>query len=199
MNENTTNTEGEGDDLVQDELTSLKARADLMGLKYHPSIGLDTLREKVNAAATATEKPVAAPTEDVAPNVAAAPAVESDSERRYRKKREANELLRCRLTCMNPAKSEWEGEVFTAGNSLVGSFTKFVPFNNEEGWHIPRIIYNQIVQRQCQIFVSAKDDRGNTIRKGKLIKEFAIEVLPNLTPDELKDLAVRQAMAKSPA
>ena len=30
-----------------DELTLLKERADLMGIKYHPSIGVDKLREKV--------------------------------------------------------------------------------------------------------------------------------------------------------
>jgi hypothetical protein len=35
---------------IPDELTSLKARADLMGITYHPSIGVDKLREKVQAA-----------------------------------------------------------------------------------------------------------------------------------------------------
>lgn len=178
---------------VQDELAALKARADMLGLSYHPTIGVEKLREKVNAAATSTtEAPVAA---TVPENLN--PAVESEAERRYRKKREANELVRVRVTCMNPAKSEWEGEIFTAGNSLVGSFTKFVPFNSEDGWHIPRIIYNQMIERKCQIFVTTRDARGNSTRTGKLIKEFAIEVLPQLTVDELHDLAQRQAMAKS--
>jgi hypothetical protein len=98
---------------------------------------------------------------------------------------------------MNPAKKEWDGEIFTAGNSLVGSMTKYVPFNADDGWHVPRIIYQQLVQRQCQVFTTVRDSRGNTSRKGKLIKEFAIEVLPMLTAEELKDLAQRQAMAKS--
>jgi len=35
------------------------------------------------------------------------------------------------------------------------------------------------------------------VRQGKLIKEFAIEVLDALTPGELHELAQRQAMAKS--
>jgi hypothetical protein len=178
---------------VQDELASLKARADLLGLSYHPTIGVEKLREKVNAAATAsTPEPVVA---TVPENLN--PAVETESERRYRKKREANELVRVRVTCMNPAKSEWEGEIFTAGNSLVGSFTKFVPFNSDDGWHIPRIIYNQMIDRKCQIFVTTRDARGNSTRTGKLIKEFAIEVLPQLTVEELHDLAQRQAMAKT--
>lgn len=172
---------------MPDELTALKARADLIGVKYHPSISLDKLREKVNAAMEGDKAAAPAPVAEE----------ETDGQRRSRKKREANELVRIRLTCMNPAKKEWEGEIFTAGNSLVGSFTKFVPFNNEEGWHVPRILLNQIQQRQCQIFVSVRDERGNQTRKGKLIKEFAVEVLPNLTAEELAELARRQAMAKS--
>ena len=175
------------------ELDALKARADLLGLKYHPSISLEKLREKVNAAVVA-EDPVAP---EVKASIAAIPEEETISQRRFRKKREANELIRVRISCMNPAKKEWEGEIFTAGNSLVGSFTKFVPFNAEDGWHIPRIIYNQLIERQCQIFTTVRDSRGNNVRKGKLIKEFAVEVMPQLTEKELTDLAHVQAMRKS--
>lgn len=173
---------------MQDELTALKSRAEMLGVKFHPSISLEKLRDKVNSAMygdVGNEAPVQAA------------GVESEEQRRARKKREANEMIRIRLTCMNPAKKEWEGEIFTSGNSLVGSFTKFVPFNNDEGWHVPRIILNQIQERRCQIFVTTRDARGNTSRKGKLIKEFAVEILPNLTPEELHELATRQAMAKS--
>lgn len=98
---------------------------------------------------------------------------------------------------MNPAKNEWEGEIFTAGNSVVGSYSKFVPFNTDEGWHVPRIILNQIQQRQCQIFQTVKDSRGNSTRKGKLIKEFAVEILDPLTPEELAELARRQAATRA--
>jgi hypothetical protein len=177
----------DNDTLAQDELASLKSRADLLGVPYHPSIGLEKLREKVNATIEQTGDPVAEP---VAPT--AAP-VETDGQYRARKKKEANELVRVRVTCMNPAKAEWDGEIFTAGNSLVGSFTKYVPFNNDEGWHVPRIVYNMMRDRMCQIFVAVKDSRGNTSRQGKLIKEFGIEVMPELTGEELAELARRQA------
>ena len=109
----------------------------------------------------------------------------------------ASELMRIRVTCMNPAKKEWEGEIFTVGNAVVGTFKKYVPFNADEGWHVPRIIYEQLKDRECQVFTTVRDSRGNSTRKGKLIKEFAIEVLPNLTEEEIKELAQRQAMAKS--
>lgn len=174
---------------VPDELTVLKARADMLGLKYHPSVGVDKLREKINAA-TAVDEP-----EEKA--VLVEPE-ETTSQRRFRKRKEATELVRIRVSCMNPAKKEWDGEIITAGNSLVGTFSKFIPFTDaEDGWHVPRIIYNQLVQRQCQVFTTTRDGRGNSSRKGKLIKEFAIEVLPNLTVPELAELAQRQAMSKA--
>lgn len=188
---------------VQDELTALMARADLMGVKYHPSIGLEKLREKINAAVEntgeATNEDTAVEQAQVAADAVSATPIAAETQLQYhaRKKREANELVRVRVTCMNPAKAEYEGEIFTAGNSLVGSLTKYVPFNNEEGWHIPRIIYNMMRDRQCQIFVSVKDGRGNTTRQGKMIKEFGIEVLPDLSPEDLHDLAQRQALSNS--
>jgi hypothetical protein len=186
--------------IVPDELTSLKSRADLLGVKYHPSIGVDALRDKVNAAVTA-EGPVkeAATTEPIAAAgaVETASVAETDGQLRARKKREANELIRMRVTCMNPSKAEWDGEIFTAGNSVVGSFKKYIPFNADEGWHVPRIIYNQIKERECQIWVSSQDARGNTVRKGKLIKEFAIEIMDALTHEELTELARRQAASNA--
>lgn len=176
--------------LTQDELATLKARADLLGISYHPSIGLEKLREKINAAASdgSDQKPneVITKTDD-----------ETPEQKRVRLKKQALELVRIRVTCMNPAKAEWEGEIITAGNSAVGSVTKYIPYNADAGWHVPRIIYQQLAERQCQIFTTVTDGRGNKVRQGKLIREFAIEVLPPLTKEELHDLAQRQAMAKA--
>ena len=182
-------SEIENEDVLEtpNELQALKARADLLGISYHPSIGVEKLREKVNAA-VAEPEPVAETT---------SPKRESEQEFRQRKRNEANELVRVRITCMNPAKKEWEGEIFTCGNSNIGTFRKYVPFNADEGWHIPRVIYNHLQERMCQVFVTVRDSRGNSTRQGKMIKEFAIEVLPDLTPEELNDLAQRQAAAHS--
>lgn len=173
--------------LVQDELSTLKARAQLLGLSFHPSIGLEKLREKVNG--VTAEKPAVAES---------APAeIESETQKRFRMKQEALRLIRIRVSCMNPAKSEWSGEIFTVGNSTIGSVKKFVPFNIDEGWHVPHIMYEQLKERQCQIFTTVRDARGNNVRKGKMIREFNIEVLAPLTPAELADLAQRQAIAKT--
>lgn len=182
--------------LSQDELTSLKARADMLGVTYHPSIGLEKLRDKV-AEALAKDSGDKAPEPDAdkakAPAEVAAPEPETLGQRRKRLKLESLALVRIRVTCMNPAKKEWEGEIFTVGNSAIGSVTKYVPFNADEGWHVPKIIYEQLLQRQCQVFYTERSKNGINVRKGKLIREFAIELMPSLTKDELEELARRQA------
>lgn len=185
-------------ELTQDELTTLKARADLLGLSYHPSIGVEKLRDKIAAATGSADEKVegpAQPEETVVPPVAAALVEETEGQRRKRKKMEALALVRIRLTCMNPNKKDWDGEIITVGNSLVGTVSKYIPFNAEEGWHVPAIMLEMLKNRQCQVFTTAKTKNGVSIRQGKLIREFAIEVLPPLTEKELHDLAQRQAMA----
>ena len=183
-------------ELTQDELATLKARADMLGIPYHPSIGVEKLKAKIEAKLNDTADEAADEDPVKAPEVVVAP-VETEGQKRQRLRKQAAELVRSRVTCMNPAKREWEGEIITAGNSAVGTFKKYIPFNADEGWHVPRIIYNQLVERECQVFVTTKDGRGNSVRRGKSIKEFAIEVLPQLTQEELDELARRQAMAKS--
>jgi len=197
MQESLDQVSDNADDLpVISELDSLKAKANKMGVKFHPSISVDKLREKVVAAINgepeAPEVPdaPAAPAED-------APVVESVNARKLRKRREASELVRIRVTCMNPNKRDWDGEIFTAANASVGTFKKYVPFNADEGWHVPRIIYNMLIQRMCQVFVTKKGPRGVSTKEGKMIREFNVEVLPALTEDEIHDLAQRQAMAKA--
>lgn len=224
-----TNEDNSGE-IVQDELETLKARAQMLGIQFHPSIGVEKLREKIaaemakdtgaplqsqeqprgltqdvsNGSSTSQTAPVSA-VQDPAVNpdvadvniTAANVGPETDGERRKRLRNEATKLVRIRVTCMNPAKKDWDGETFTVGNSSVGTLRKYVPFNNDEGWHVPHFIYEVMKARECQVFVSTKSAHGVTLKKGKMIKEFAIEVLPPLTPSELKDLAQRQALAGS--
>ena len=102
------------------ELEILKARAFTLGITHHPSIGVNKLREKINAIVTNTPPPAT----PVA--VPAVPEVETVLQRQTRKRREAGKLTRVIVTCMNPLKKEWEGEIFTAGNRTVGSLYAIV-------------------------------------------------------------------------
>jgi hypothetical protein len=197
------------DDLKTAELESMKTKADLLGVKYHPAIGADALREKIKAHEAAADQAAAAAEANTgpgpvmgstppAPAAVVVSAVEAQRARLRNLRDEATKLVRIRLSCLNPAKKEWSGEIITAGNSVLGSFKKFVPFSGaDEGYHVPFIIYQVLKDRQCPLFYTEKSKNGVNMRKSKMIREFAIEILDQLTPDELHDLAQRQAMAKS--
>jgi hypothetical protein len=171
----------------ESELDTLKTRAEQMGIKHHPSIGIDALRSKID------ERLVNVESEK--PELTAVPSQKTSA---LELKKKAGELVRIRVASMNPAKREWEGEIFSVGNGVVGTFKKYVPFDIE--WHVPRIILNMIKARKCQTFFTEVDKRtGNKTRKGRMISEFAIEILEPLTQKEIQDLAQRQAMANGTA
>lgn len=180
-----------------DELELLKNRAKQMGINFHPSIGIKKLRSKVSNAQKGVSDEDGADAafsiEDV-PNTTVPP-IESRMQKINRLRKEAGRQVRIRVSCMNPNKREWEGEVYTVSNSVVGTFKKYVPFNAENGWHVPAIILKHMQEKECQVFHTVKNDRGQKVRVGKMIKELNIEVLEPLTRAELDSLAQRQAMA----
>lgn len=196
------------------ELQTLKARADMMGIAYHPNIGVKSLKVKIDNRLEG-KLPV---TKGSPENEDVKPDVKGNSNNKEAKLKPAekrtwltheeymaeagtsirkniNRLVRVRVSCMNPNKREWEGEIISVGSAKVGTFKKFVPFNNEEGYHIPYIIYQAMKERQYTQFSTVKGPRGEKIRKGKLVPEFNIEVMSPLTKQELQDLAQRQSMS----
>lgn len=176
------------------ELELLKKRADLLQISYHPSIGLDTLKVKI-AEKVGEEHELPDPTPEYTAPVKVRTAKEIQLDQINLLRREASKLIRIRVNCMNPAKSDYPGEIFSAGNSYVGTHKKYVPFGNEEGYHVPQIILNMMLERECQVFGKKKDAKGRDVPDGKLIKEFAIEIMTPLTEDEIHSLAQRQAMS----
>lgn len=171
---------------VPDELDTLKARADLIGVTYHPSISVKKLREKI-AAHLADEPEV----EDEVPVKAVE--AETAGQRIRRMKQDALALVRVNVICMDPKKKEWDGEILAVGNSSLGTIKKFVPFNTTDGYHIPKILFDMMDARQFQTFYTEKLKNGNSVRRGKLAKEFMLHVLPPLTQAELDNLAKVQA------
>ena len=191
--------------MESNEIDLLKSRADLMGISYHPSIGALKLKEKINAVLTKDTPPepvevsVGGSSEDEESLMKKAYIAETPAQRSNRLRKDAHRLIRVRITCMNPNKKSWQGEVFDVGNSVIGMTKKFVPYNieSESGYHIPNIIYKHLKDRQFQMFVKTKLPNGRTKKVGKLAKEFAIEVLDPLTETELKELAAQQALNHS--
>ena len=174
------------DEIIQNELSALKMQADQIGVSYSRNIGVEKLSARIEDALSNREPIVEA---------SVTKTKETTGQRRSRLRKEAGALVRVHVTCMNPNKREWEGEIFTVANAVVGTFKHYVPFNIEDGWHIPTIILQQVKARKCQVFKTVNGPRGEKIRKGTLIPEFSVDVLTPLTEKELADLAKRQAMA----
>lgn len=174
-------------EIQEDELTVLKRQADIMGVRYHPSIGVEALRAKLEEARAKTEN------EDRAKNAAVNQLKSAEAEK-LKRIRAARELVRVRITCMNPLKKEYEGEIFSVGNSEIPTITKFVQFERE--YHVPRIMLNMIRNRKYQTFFEERTPNGGKVKRGKLVREYAIEELPPLTATELQELKQRQLMAQ---
>ena len=177
-------------EIQEDELTVLKRQADIMGVRYHPSIGVEALRTKLEEARAKTEN------EDRAKNAAVNQLKSAEAEK-LKRIRAARELVRVRITCMNPLKKEYEGELFSVGNSEIPTITKFVQFERE--YHVPRIMLNMIRNKKYQMFVEERTPGGGKIKRGKLVREYAVEELPPLTAAELQELKQRQLMAQGSA
>jgi hypothetical protein len=162
-------------DVETNERDLLKAEADQLGIEYKTNIPTDKLKELITAMQT---KPVDETPEQI----------------RTRVRNEAMKLVRVNITCMNPAKKDWEGEIFTAANSAIPTVRKFIPYNTPEGYHVPNIIYQMLLDKKFQTFVKSRTKAGIDVMTSKYVKEFAIEVMPPLSADELKELARSQAM-----
>lgn len=206
-----TNPLDQQDDLqMPTELDMLKQRATMMGIVFSNNIGLDTLRKKIEdkmnetpetaeapaplVAPTATEAPVDPEATTPAPAVAEAP-VKVLSLRNHLMQ-EATKLVRIRISCMDTKKQDLPGEFFTVANEYIGTIRKYVPFGEQTdgGYHVPYCIYEMLKSREFLHIQTVTHPVTKAIStKTRYIKEFNIEVLPPLTPAELKQLAADQS------
>ena len=211
MNEQPNDTQAGEDELATDtvnELDVLKQRARMMGVEFSNNIGVDTLRERIRAKveeqskAESTAPQVAAPSL-FDPSTPGSSSLGSVSEKpvkpltlRQYLQREQMKLVRIRITNLDPKKKNLPGEVFTVANEYLGTVRKYIPYGevSDEGYHVPYCIYRELESRRFLDIRTYKDRaNGNKIRvEQRWAKEFAIEVLPHLSPTELRQLAVAQ-------
>ena len=110
------------------------------------------------------------------------------------RKAEANKLIRVIVRSNNPLKRDHAGDIFTVGNRKLNNgkaIKKYIPYNNEEGWFIPNILYEHLLAAECQIFKKAVRN-GQEFMEPQNIKAFNVEVLPPLTDDEVEKLRIKQ-------
>ena len=166
-------------DMQQQEIDALKLLCDNASISYHPSIGLDKLREKVAAYEKAKE------TKEIKTALANQGVAKINASRL-----DALKLIRVRVACMNPDKREYQGEYFTASNRAAGTVTRMVPFGVD--WHIESILLDMLQDKVFRQSYDVPDGKGGKARKNRFVKAYAIEILPALTTEELKELSASQ-------
>lgn len=193
QNDQIDETQLEASNTPEAELEMLKQRADIMGLKYSPKIGVDALRKKVEDAINGVQ-------EEKTEEVTAAPAqskIQREAALRKELQMKALRLVRLRITNLNPTKKDLAGEIFTVANKYIGNVRKFIPYGEvtENGYHVPFVIYEQMKARKFLNIKTRRDARGQIVVEQNWAPEFALEVLEPLTQEELNKLAAAQHAA----
>lgn len=206
--ENTTNALDADAALEQiDEKASLKQIADQMGITYSNNITVEKLKEKIqekrdainNASTANTSSQTDGSASGTQVNPLASPNAEELPEKpmtlRQYLQQEQMKLVRCRITCMDPKKADLTGEIFTVANEFLGTVRKFVPFGEitDNGYHIPFCIYQMMLSREFLQIRTVKKSGGRQETKTAYVREFSIDVLPDLTEAELTALGNMQA------
>ena len=110
----------------------------------------------------------------------------------------AMKLVRVVVTPNDPLMVNYPGLIFTVGMSGINNgrmIKKFVPFNNEEGWHVPEIILRQIESAEMQQFKTVTRPNGEKELESYITKKFNVRILEPLTAEEMKKLAASQQAA----
>ena len=193
-----------------DELHMLKQRARMMGITFSNNIGLEALREKVNAhmagntndkADVLDDEPTVQETAPTPPPLVdpAAPKPTKPLTLRQQIIQENMRLVRLRITCLDPKKKDLPGEILTVANKYLGTVSKFIPFGEvtENGYYVPYCLYKMLKARKFLNIRTFRDRRNqNQIRiEQGWVPEFALEILPNADKAELQKLAAAQAAA----
>lgn len=205
MNENNDQalSTGEGETAV-DELALLKERAKQMGIPFSNNISLETLRKRISDKMEGKDVPEVNPLTGDAEIAAitSAPAKLDAKQNalalRKMMQREQMKLVRVRITNMDPKKKDLPGEIWTVSNEYLGNVRKMIPYGEQtdDGYHIPYCLFRLLQSKRFLHIRTVKDRVTGLERQEKQwVKEFSLDVLPDLTKEELTRLAAAQAAA----
>ncbi len=205
MNENNDQalSTDEGETAV-DELALLKERAKQMGIPFSNNISLETLRKRISDKMEGKDVPEVNPLTGDAEIAAitSAPAKLDAKQNalalRKMMQREQMKLVRVRITNMDPKKKDLPGEIWTVSNEYLGNVRKMIPYGEQtdEGFHIPYCLFRLLQSKRFLHIRTVKDRVTGVERQEKQwVKEFSLDVLPDLTKEELARLAAAQAAA----
>lgn len=205
---------------------SLRYMCNELEVTFSGNTGEDKLREKikeavaerdepeVDAAAAALAAVIAEKEDEEEPEVVQStpkskeslaellegdPAKELDVRKRRRMvKAQALRLIRVQVQNLDPADSQVPGALVTCYSKYTGKVAHYVPFGeeNEHGWHLPKIIVDDLKTRTYNIRKEIKKSGnagGVKQYKNVAVKKFAITEMEPLTKAQIADLAREQA------
>lgn len=161
-------------------LDELKKQADELGINYKENISENTLRKRIALHIKDTYE---------------AEIKHEENEKLDKLQKDNMKLIHIILTPNDPTKQSLAGEVFSVGNSVLGTVTRYIPFG--ENWLIEELLYKTIKEKEYQLLTSKPDSKGNISTVSKMTPAYSIQVLPLPTPDEINDLARIQQARKS--
>ena len=190
----------------EQEMQVLQQRARIMGLAFSDEDTLDGLRDKIARKLNGDDEPdethpveghdnvtgLDPETANVKPQVTG-----KKLSLRQHIAQEAMKLVRLRITNLDPKKKDLPGEILTVANEHLGTVRKFIPYGEvtDNGWHVEYCLYEQLRDRTFVSIKTRKGTRGEVIVENQNAKEFALEVLEPLTPDEMARLSSSQLAA----
>ena len=169
------------EDTETNDLEALRSQCKLLGIKYHHKHSAEKLAEMINEHH-----------EKLNPKPKTSSKM-TEGQIRAQKRKEALLLKRVMITCNDPMKIKYPGEIFQAANEIVGTVKKYCPFGNTNGWYMPKFLLNSIEER---VFRRQNTDEHDPM-SGGLAKAYNIVYLGDLSAKELEDLKQQQAMIKA--
>ena len=176
----------------------------MMGIPFSNNISLETLRkrvaDKMEGKDEAPEVNALTGDPEIAQAMAAKPLNQKANEVALRKLMYAKQMrqVRVRITNMDPKKKDLPGEIWTVSNEYLGNVRKMIPYGEQtdEGFHIPYCLFRLLQSKRFLHIRTVKDRVTGVERQEKQwVKEFSLDVLPDLTKEELARLAAAQAAA----
>lgn len=172
-------------------IASLKKQADRLGIQYKSNTSVATLQKAIQDKLEGTT----AGSDSDAP-VSQAATVGGSGKTKEQIIAEATKLVRVVITAMESTKaSNLDSEMFSAGNAIVGTISRTIPFGVE--WHVEQILLNTIKEKKFQLFTSKRNAQGVEITTARLVPAYSIVYLDPLTQEELDELAAQQLRTRS--
>ena len=168
---------------AQNELETQKAQAEMLGVEVTEKDTAESIAEKIAKAVNADKS-----------NKVVEETVSLTTKMTETAK--AHALVRCRITCLNPTKSAFEGEIFTVGNDFIPPIRRYVPFNKV--WHVEAFLL-EVIKGRTFLYMpqkpasSGSQGFGSDFQQRDLRPEFSIEILPQLTEAELEEMRIEQS------